>query len=142
METNNTEDDDIENRRNEEKQRQSSHFTVHEGDECGKGKRKKKQVQHFSFSQNYFKNLDEDERNNFLTCALNDYCISGKTTMLERHTTGFMLNQLSAKKGIEKYGRQAELKLIDEFKQLLEHQNFYGVNPNSLSKEEKKNPPT
>ena len=58
--------------------------------------------------------------------------------MLERYTTGFIFNQLSAKKGIELYGRKAELKLIEEFKQLLEYKTFHGMKASSLNKEQKK----
>ena len=55
---------------------------------------------------------------------MNDYRVSRKTTMLERYTNGFIFNQVSSKKGIELYGREAELKLIEEFKQLLEYKTL------------------
>ena len=58
--------------------------------------------------------------------------------MLEKYTTGFIFNQLTAKAGIKKYGRMAELKLIAEFKQLLEYDVFHGRKANSLTPQEKK----
>ena len=58
--------------------------------------------------------------------------------MLEKFCTGFMFNQLSAKKGIEKYGREAELKLLAEFKQLMEYKTFHGRHAEDLTTEERK----
>jgi len=49
-----------------------------------------------------------------------------KTHLLERFVTGLLFTQMSAKKGIEKYGEEAELKLIAEFTQLLEYSVFHG----------------
>ena len=46
---------------------------------------------------------------------------------------------MPAKKGIKKYGREAELKLIAEFKQLMEYKTFHGRKADELSKEQKKN---
>ena len=40
----------------------------------------------------------------------------GKANMLETFTIGLIFVQLSVKKGIERYGREAELKLLAEFK--------------------------
>ena len=45
---------------------------------------------------------------------------------------------MSAKKGIQKYGREAELKLLAEFKQLLEYKTFHGVKASELTAEQKK----
>ena len=45
---------------------------------------------------------------------------------------------MSAKKGIQKYGREAELKLLAEFKQLLEYKTFHGVKASELTAEKKK----
>ena len=44
-----------------------------------------------------------------------------------------MFAQMSANKGIKKYKREAELKLIEELKQLLEYKTFHGVEAESLT---------
>jgi hypothetical protein len=64
--------------------------------------------------------------------------VSGKTNLLERFTSGFIFAQLSAKKGIEKYGREAELQLIAEFKQLMEYKTFHGRKAEDLTVEQRK----
>ena len=58
--------------------------------------------------------------------------------MLERYSTGFIFAQMSAKKGIKKYGREAELKLLAEFKQLVEYKTFHGRKATELLPEQKK----
>ena len=45
---------------------------------------------------------------------------------------------MTAKQGIKKYGREAELKLLAEFKQLVEYKTFHGRNANELTAEQKK----
>ena len=45
---------------------------------------------------------------------------------------------MSAKKGIEKYGQEAEKKLIAEFSQLLEYSVFHGLNASKLTNKQKK----
>ena len=88
--------------------------------------------------QSQFKDLPEEDRNDYLLQAWKKYKSGGKTTLLEQYTTGFIFNQLSAKKGIEKYGREAEMTLINEFKQLLEYETFHGCKASDLSYEQKK----
>ena len=58
--------------------------------------------------------------------------------MLERFTSGFTFAQLSAKKSIERYRREAELKLLAEFKQLMEYKTFHGRKADELTYEQKK----
>ena len=69
----------------------------------------------------------------FLEEAWHEYNLSGKTNLLKRFSTGFIFAQLSAKKGIEKYDREAELKLIAEFKQLMEYKTFHGRDASTLA---------
>ena len=91
-------------------------------------KRERKQIINFSFLQTKFK-LD------FLSEAWKEYKLSGKTNLLERYMTGFLFAQLSAKKGIERYGREVELKLIHEFKQLMEYKTFHRCNASTFTQE-------
>jgi hypothetical protein len=44
---------------------------------------------------------------------------------------------MSAKQGIKKYGRNAELQLLAEFRQLLEYKTFHGRKASELTKEQK-----
>ena len=48
-----------------------------------------------------------------------EYQVSGKTNVLQRYTSGLIFAQLSAKHGIKKYGREAKLQVLAEFKQLV-----------------------
>ena len=57
----------------------------------------------------------------------------------ERYTTGFVFDQLLVKQGIARYGRKAELKLLAEFKQLMEYKTFYGRKAEELTFEQRKN---
>ena len=84
--------------------------------------------------------MEEEEKMDFFECAWQEHQLTGKTHMLERYTTGLAFAQMSAKQGIKKYDKEAELKLIAEFAQLLEYQVFHGVKadgPDSISREEK-----
>ena len=130
-------DDSIEDRRRNEKERRQQHLMEHSGDSYGRGKRKKKPNQAYSFLQTEFKNLDDIERETFFSHAWNEYKISGRTNMLERYTTGLVFAQMSAHKGIKKYKQEAELMLIAEFKQLLEYKTFHGVKESDLTSEQK-----
>ena len=56
--------------------------------------------------------------------------------MLERFTTGLVFAQMSAKKGIAKYGKAAEEKIIAEFAQLIEYGTFHGRQKSELTEEE------
>ena len=131
------EDREIERRRNIEKDRRSNHFNIN-SDEHGRGKRNRNKPTNFSFLQTQFENLEKEEKDDYLFQAWKEYKTGGKTTLLERYTTGFIFNQLSAKKGIAKYGRQAEVTLINEFKQLLEYETFHGRKASDLTKEQKR----
>ena len=101
----------------------------------GRGQRDKKKTS-FSFLQTKFHDLTEEGRDEFFQQAWADYHASGKTNLLERYTTGFVFAQMSAKRGIKKYGREAELQLIAEFKQLIEYKTFHGLEAEELSFEQ------
>jgi hypothetical protein len=133
-----SEDDEIEQRRNIEKQRRSEHFKMPDSENYGRGKRERKQTINFSFLQTKFDDLTKEDKSDFLSEAWKEYKLSGKTNLLERYTTGFVFAQLSAKKGIERYGREAELKLIDEFKQLMEYKTFHGRDASTLTYEQRR----
>ncbi len=68
---------------------------------------------------------------------MDEYQLPQKTNAIERYVTGHIFKQLSAKQGIRRYGRKAELKLLATFKQLLECETFHGRNPKDLSFEQK-----
>ena len=121
-------------RRSQEKERRGAHFKVHVGEEYGRGKRKKIQ-RSFSFFQTQFKDLSQEGKEEFFKHAWDEYQLSGKTNMLERYTTGLVFAQLSAKQGITRYDREAELKLLAEFKQLLDYKTFHGVKAENLTHE-------
>src|SRR5210317_2147905 len=57
---------------------------------------------------------------------------------MERFVTGLVFASMSAKKGIDKYGKEAEQKLISEFAQLLEYSVFHGRHANELTTDEKR----
>jgi len=58
--------------------------------------------------------------------------------LLESFTSGFVFAQLSAKQGIKKYGREAKIQLLAEFKQLMEYKTFHGRKAADLTFEQKK----
>jgi hypothetical protein len=133
-------DDDSEDEpdtRKKERERRSVHFDIPNENDYGRGKRKKQQTS-FSFLQTRFEELTADDRAEFLHHAWNEYQLSGKTNLLERFTSGFVFAQMSAKQGIKKYGRQAELQLIAEFKQLMEYKTFHGRHAKDLTFEQRK----
>ena len=131
-------DEEVSQRREEEKARRRSHFENNTGDEYGRGRRTKKPNTSFSFLQTTFTDLEDEDKQEFFHMGWKEYQTSGDTKLLERYCTGFMFAQLSAKKGMKKYGREAELKLIAEFKQLLEYKTFHGRKANELTAEQKK----
>ena len=45
---------------------------------------------------------------------------------------------MTAKQGIKKYGREAELKLLAEFKQLVDYKTFHGKDARQLTVDQKK----
>ena len=133
-------DDDSEDEpdtRKEERDRRSVHFDIPNETEYGKGKRGQKSSGH-SFLQTSFADLTKDDRAVFFHHAWNEYKISGKTNLLESFTSGFIFAQLSAKQGIKKYGKEAEIQLLAEFKQLMEYKTFHGRKASDLTYEQKK----
>jgi len=164
-------DSDIEARREMEKARRGSHWEI-DTEKYGKGKRKpkkrdlfsfaqkKKQEQpkwqpkwrnkkrkkrnrkgmrkSYSFLQKQYTSLDESERLEFFEHALTELRTTKRTELMERFTTGMAFAQLSVNKGVQKYGREAELKLMAEFVQLLEYKVFHGIKAESISREQKK----
>ena len=60
--------------------------------------------------------------------------------MLERYTADIVFVQLSAKQGIARYDREAELKLITDFKQMIEYKTFHGRKADKLTPEQSKRP--
>ena len=135
-----SDDSSIEERRNKEREERGDHFKQPTEDTHGRGKRTRKFDGSYKFLQAKFEDLIPEERTSFLHSALAEYQSSGKTNMIERYTTGFVFNQysLSAKQGIKKYGRLAELKLLDEFRQLIEYKTFHGRHAHSLTPEQKR----
>ena len=123
--------------RNEERERRSAHFGTPNEEEHGRGKRDRTKSS-FSFLQTKFEDLDEKDKGEFFHEAWKEYLVSGKTNMLEKYSTGFIFAQMSARQGIKKYGREAELKLIAEFKQLIDYKTFHGRKASELSPEQKK----
>ena len=93
---------------------------------------------HYSFLQTKFVDLEEQEKLDFRQAAVDEYNLTGKTTMIERYLTGFHFAQMSAKQGIKKYGREAEIKLIAEFKQLMDYKTFHGRKADELTGLQKK----
>ena len=133
-------DDDSEDEpdtRKKERDRRSVHFDIPNETEYGKGKRGQKSSGH-SFLQTSFADLTKDDRAVFFHHAWNEYKISGKTNLLESFTSGFIFAQLSAKQGIKKYGKEAEIQLLAEFKQLMEYKTFHGRKASDLTYEQKK----
>lgn len=45
---------------------------------------------------------------------------------MEKFITGFIFGQMSATKGIKRYGKEAKIKILAEFKQLLAYKTFHG----------------
>ena len=123
--------------RKEERDRRSDHFDIPNNNDYGRGKRRKNPSGH-SFLQTSFEDLTKDDRAVFFHHAWNEYKISGKTNLLESFTSGFIFAQLSAKQGIKKYGKEAEIQLLAEFKQLMEYKTFHGRKASDLTYEQKK----
>ena len=64
--------------------------------------------------------MKEEEKREYLEFDWGEYQLTGKTHMMERYTAGLVFAQMSAKQGIQKYDKEAKLKLIAEFAQLIE----------------------
>ena len=123
--------------RKEERHRRSEHFKTNTSDDFGRGKRKKLKRK-FSFLQKRFENMKDRERRNFANFAWQEYKDTGDKRMLERCITGFVFAQLSAKEGRKRYGKDADVKLMEEFQQLLDYDAFFPREADSLSEEAKK----
>ena len=130
-------DDEEPESRREEKERRENYFSTNSGDDFGRGKRERT-APSFSFLQTQFPDLTQEGKDDFFQHAWDEYQVSGKTNLLERYTTGFIFAQMTAKQGIKKYGREAELQLIAEFKQLIEYKTFHGRKAEELSFEQRK----
>ena len=130
-------DDSIEERRNKERDRRGKHLQIFSGSDFGRGKRKKKPNQAYSFLQTQFMEMKPEEKDSFFKHAWDEYKVTGKTNMIERYTTGMVFAQMSAQKGIKKYKTEAEQMLMAEFKQLLEYKTFHGVKATDLSYEQR-----
>jgi hypothetical protein len=96
------------------------------------------QRRQWSFLQTKFEDLPPETKNEYLRSAWNEYRLTGTTHLLQRYITGFIFAQMSATKGIQKYGREAEVKLLAEFKQILEYKTFHGRKAYELTDEEKR----
>ena len=131
-------DDEDNEARTKERERRGTHFNEPAEEEYGRGKRNTNPNPSYSFLQTKFENLEDDDKQEFFHAGWKEYQLSGDTKLLERYCSGFMFAQMSAKKGIKKYGREAELKLIAEFKQLMEYKTFHGVKADELTYEQKK----
>lgn len=149
-------DEEVMKRREEEKKRRASHFEVDTSGNSGRGKRNRKKKERgnygflqktknpkrkiqiaYGFLQKKFSKLRRREKRQFLELAWAEVETTGETHLMERFTTGLFFAQMSAKRGIEKYGREAELKLIAEFTQLLEYGVFHGRDADELTAEQK-----
>jgi len=155
-----SDEDSVERRRNEERQRRSNHWAVDTSDESGVGKRRKFRNRRYgflqkrkgfrrnkrngrikhaaSFLQKEFKDLEKDEKRKYFKHAYKEMEETGNSNTMERFVTGVLFASMSAKKGIDKYGKEAEQKLIAEFAQLLEYSVFHGRVASELTAEERK----
>ena len=150
-------DDEAESRtRQEEKKTRSAYLSTPSADDYGRGKRIKEpksysflqschmrstcqaNEQAFTFLQTNHGGLSCGQKRKYLSQALAEYQVSGRTNHLERYITGFMFAQMTAKQGIKKYGREAELKLLAEFKQLVEYKTFHGRKAEELTEQQKR----
>jgi len=52
--------------------------------------------------------------------------VTGSTSLLESFSSSFIFAQMSAKADLKKYGEDAKLCLIVEFKQLMDYEVFHG----------------
>ena len=133
-----SDDDDENEERKNERERRSQHLETNTSEEYGRGKRTKRPNPSYSFLQKRFEKLTFADKQDYFHIGWKEYQLSGDTKILERYCSGFLFAQMSAKKGIQKYGREAELKLLAEFKQLLEYKTFHGVKASELTAEQKK----
>ena len=124
--------------RHAERQRRQAYWDIHTDDSHGRGKRQRKQTEAFSFLQKRFADLSNADRLDFFEQAHRQMQDTNNTALMERFTTGLLFAQMSAKKGIEKYGDEAERKLIAEFTQLLQYKTFHGRHASELTHAQKR----
>ena len=77
--------------------------------------------------------MDDNGKAEYFRHAWREYKVSGSTSLLESFSSGFIFAQMSAKAGLKKYGEDAKLCLIAEFKQLMDYEVFHGKNASKLS---------
>jgi len=123
--------------RKEERHRRSEYVKTSTSDDFRKGEKKETQKK-ISFFQKRFENTKDRERRNFAYFAWQEYKDTGDKRMLERCVTDFVFAQLSAKEGRKRYGKDADVKLMEEFQQLLDYDAFFSREADSLSEEAKK----
>ena len=82
--------------------------------------------------------MSKDERRDFFEYAWDEMKLTGRTILMERFTTGMLFVQMSVNKGLKTYGKEAELKLMEEFAQLLEYKVFHGIHASDLTEEQRK----
>jgi len=75
----------------------------------------------------------DDLRTQLLQKALDDFNDTGSTLKMNRYITGFMMNQMTATKGIKKHGQLAIDALMAEFQQLHDMNVFEGMDPTLLT---------
>eukprot|EP00557_Chaetoceros_sp_GSL56_P002970 CAMPEP_0176488714 /NCGR_PEP_ID=MMETSP0200_2-20121128/6868_1 /TAXON_ID=947934 /ORGANISM="Chaetoceros sp., Strain GSL56" /LENGTH=957 /DNA_ID=CAMNT_0017885739 /DNA_START=340 /DNA_END=3216 /DNA_ORIENTATION=- len=128
---NDTEETETKERKTE-RERRSQHFVVNDTEEYGRGKRTGRPRQ-WSFLQTKFTRLSNQQRREYLSHALSEYTFSGSTNLLMRYMTGVTFAQMTAARGIKKYGREAEIKLLAEFQQLVDYKTFHGRQASELT---------
>ena len=144
--------------REKERQARSAYLRTPSEEEYGRGKRQKELKSYtflqkchlrakrstkktkgsFSFLQKNYEGLTKQQQKEYFKRAWGNYLATGRTNDIEQFTTGFVFAQMTAKQGIKKYGREAELKLLAEFKQLVEYKTFHGRRAEELTPEQKK----
>ena len=75
----------------------------------------------------------------FLHQGMSEYkADNSDTKTLERYITGIIMTQMTAKAGIQKHGQLAVDALLKEFKQLHDKSVFEGIDPTTLSRQQKR----
>jgi len=77
--------------------------------------------------------LDDNGKAEYFRHAWREYKVSRSTSLLESFSSGFIFAQMSAKAGLKKYGEDAKICLIAEFKQLMDYDVFHGRNASELT---------
>jgi len=69
--------------------------------------------------------------------AIDDFDSTGCTVKMNKYITGFIMNQMTATKGIKKHGELAVTDLLADFQQVHDMSVFEGMDPTLLTKEQK-----